>query len=1015
MSSHPWTKEQAEAVAASDDILLTANAGTGKTTTVVGKILWALGLPVAPGPDGPLTPPAEVLDIGQVVAITFTEKAAHDLERKLRAALEATEEGSTLRWRLDEAYIGTIHGFCASLLREHALRLGIDPTFRVLDQRESRANQEDIVRGIVLGALQDEDRGAELLARRFKLYGFVFSDGIIDMVRSMMRDLRWHDEKYDRWTTDHHLDRDKLQEICEEWTDGSDDEALELTSGLYSLAQVALERWESFQLDENARDFDALILDTRDLLCGTAGLSALPEIRRRCRLLIIDELQDTDFAQRDLAFAIAGEEADDGPQLFFVGDPKQSIYRFRGADVSVWNAVEKALRGRGRELPLTVSFRSTPAVVDLVNDVCGRFMNTVASDLEAEAMPSAIPYSELQAARKDEGVGGSDYIHISSTNAAGKRPEEGHKVGAYIKQLIEDQAQVQDPDTGELRACRYADVALLYRASTDIQLVAQALREAGIPFRMSGTPHLERRLEVLDLVNLLRVLLDSGDDLSAFGFLRSPFVTLRDDVIASMRLFTSKRPLLRQAAKFVDEGDWPASDVAAVAELEREALTRALEALDEARALVGRRSLDEIVDVVIERTGYREHLVLSDGYEEALSNMQGFLRMLEGYKALDLGQFLDMWDRWAGEDSGIPQAAMHSPDDDVVTLSTVHSAKGLEWPVVALIKGDANPWRAPTNELRTDPTLGPIIVPRQADRGGRAARIVDREELEERAEAARLLYVALTRARDRVVVTGYEKFHAESSWGWVQPAVGAGIITPVQPPALVSEVPPLPSLAWLDRVVDGPAPAMVAPLPSPAGHWLTSATELMLRDKDPEAWERKYVHGALASWEFTPQLGKEPVPANVRGTVIHGVLERIAEEADLARLLDETIGSLDDPDVENVLGAGSSYREALEKEIAAFVGTPEWAEFTEGDHYRELSFIHLVGEREWRAGALDLYRPGEPTALVVDFKTHPVKTAAEAEVVRKGYGVQVAVYRAVGELVGSTEVRLEFTKLAGEG
>ena len=1012
MSSKRWTAQQAEAVTARDDVLLTANAGTGKTTTVVGKILWALGLPVDDGPEGPLAAPSEVIDISQVVAITFTEKAAHDLERKLRNALEATEQGRQLRWRLDEAYVGTIHGFCSSLLREHALRLGIDSTFRVLDQREARAHQEDIVREVVLSALRNEDPGAELVARRHRLYGTRFSDGLIDMVRSMMRELRWHREKYAEWISGDVLDADKLRTLAADWTDGTDDEALALAAGLHGLAQAALEEWHHFQLDENARDFDALILDARELLCGESGQYALPEIRRRCRLLIIDELQDTDFAQRDLAFAIGGGEG--GPQLFFVGDPKQSIYRFRGADVSVWNAVEKALQGRGRQLPLTESFRSTPAVVDLVNDVGARSMDTMASALEAEGLASAIPYSELISKRENEGVGHADYIHISSTNAAGKRPEEGRAVGAYIEQLVAN-GDVRDPEDGQVRRCKYSDIAILYRGARHVELVAQALREAGVPFRMAGTPHLERRLEVLDLINLLRVLHDPGDDLSAFGFLRSPFVSLRDDVIVSTRLYGSRGPLLKQARRFLNEGAWPAHEVPTVEEIERVALASALDIIDEARALVGRRGLDEIVDQVVERTGYREHLVLRGGYEEALTNMQGLLRMLEGYRDLELGQFLEMWDRWAGEDPGIPQAAMHSPEDDVVTLSTIHAAKGLEWPVVVLIKGDADIWKEPTNKLKTDPFLGPLVVPKKDDRGARALQIVEREKLEERAEASRLLYVALTRARDRIVVTGYEKYGAGTFWTWTKPAVEDGMLNRVEPEVRPHDVPIGINLEWLGRVEEGASEPMVTSRPTPPGRWLSSATELMLLGKDPEAWERKYLHGAMASWEFTPKLGDAPVPSHVRGTVIHGVLERIQEESELAQLLDETIGSLDDPDVENALGSGSAYREALEKEIAAFVETPGWAAVTEGEHYRELSFVHLAEERSWRAGALDLYRPDEPTSLVVDFKTHPVKTEEEAEKVRDGYGVQVGVYRRAGELLGPTSVRLEFTTLSRSG
>ena len=1010
MSERSWTAEQAAAVTATDDLLLTANAGTGKTSTVVGKVLWALGLEVAPGPEGRLPETREPLDISQIVAITFTEKAAHDLEGKLRGALKNSAGGAPLRWRLDEAYIGTIHGFCAMLLREHALRLGIDPTFRVLDEREARAHQEDLIRDVVLEALVGEDHGAELLALRYRLYKNSYADGMIDLVRSMMRDLRWHAARYERWTTDGTLARDKLEALCPDWTEGSDDDAFELTKALHRLARSSLERWRAFELKENVRDFDALILDTRDLLCGESGLAALPEIRRRCHLLIIDELQDTDFAQRDLAFAIGGEG--EGPQLFFVGDPKQSIYRFRGADVSVWNAVEEALRGRGRQLPLSVSFRSTPAVVDLVNDVAERSMNAAAGALAAEGLPSAVSYQALIASRADASVEAAQYIRIAGSNVPARRPEEGRKVGSYIRDLVEN-TTVLDLASGEERSCAYGDVAILYRASTDIELVVQALRATGVPFRMAGTPHLERRIEVLDLVNLLRLLHDLGDDRCAFGFLRSPFVSLRDDVIARMRLFIPKRTLLQQARLFLEGDGWPLAASGQIPELEREALARALGILAEARALVGRRPLDEIVDGVLERTGYREQVVLRDSYEEALTNIQGFLRMLEGYRELELGQFLEMWDRWGGEDVGIPQAAMHSNEDDVVTLSTIHAAKGLEWPVVILIKGDASNWREPTNRLVTDPALGPLIVPRMDERGGRAERIMRRERLEETGEATRLLYVALTRARDRIVVTGYENPKEDSFWAWVAPANGRGVLAAVVPPERISVRVAGPTLAWLDRVTEVSAPPLVAPVPHPRQRWLTSATELMLKAKDPESWERRYQHGALASWEFTPETGEDAIPSHVRGTMIHGVLERIQSETELAQVLNETIGGLDDADIEYALGPGSSYREALEAEIAKVIGSPEWAEYTEGEHYRELSFLHLAGERDWRVGAFDLYRSGDPESLVVDFKTHPVKTREEAAKVAQDYSVQVRVYREAAGLRGAARVQLQFTCLAG--
>ena len=638
------------------------------------------------------------------------------------------------------------------------------------------------------------------------------------------------------------------------------------------------------------------------------------EIRRRCRLLIVDEFQDTDFAQRDLAFAIAGESS--GPQLFLVGDPKQSIYRFRGADISVWNAVEEAMGERGRLLSLTQSFRSTPAVIGLVNGVASNAMAAAAEEIRTAGLPSAVDYADLVPHRDDGGVGATEVLHISSGRGKDKRLEEGDRCGAFIHDLV-TREQVMDPETGELRSCRFGDVALLYRASTDVELVAHGLREGGVPFRMAGAPHLEKRMEVLDQVNLIRLLLNPADDLRAFAFLRSPFACLRDDVLARMRVLGNPRPLLQQARNFLQGDRWSPADWGELENLEREGLTRALEALDKGRALLTRRPLDEVVSRVLDETGYREHRVLLPGHEEALSNIHGFLRMLETYRGLSPGQFLEMWDRWAGEDVGIPQAALHSTEDDVVTLSTIHAAKGLEWPVVVLIKGESRAWREPSNNLVTDRVLGPVVVPKKDDRGDRAAWIVERERLEEIAEETRLFYVAMTRARDRLLVLDYPKSGNPSYCKWLSPAARPDSLTVVQPQGTGTVEHAVPALDWLG-LVEGQDrhPSDVLPLDRPQERWVTSATEMMTRAKDPEAWERKYRHGVLASWEFTrSEPGDAGVPSHVRGTVIHGVLERIREEEELAEILDETIGSLDDPDLESTLGPGTEYREALEKEI----------------------------------------------------------------------------------------------------
>ena len=219
-----WTDEQAAAVTAGGDVLLAASAGTGKTTTVVGKILWMLGLEAGRQGQPPmaLPPCPSPCRLDQIAAITFTEKAAYDLKRKLRNEIEASERGAELRWEIDNASVGTIHGFCAELLREHALRLEIDPTFRVLDERETRVHQDELLRDLLKRALADAEPEARALVRRFKgMYDRTHRSGAIGNIREVMRDIRWHSRRYAPWITsepgaDQRIDPVVLSAIAEQ-------------------------------------------------------------------------------------------------------------------------------------------------------------------------------------------------------------------------------------------------------------------------------------------------------------------------------------------------------------------------------------------------------------------------------------------------------------------------------------------------------------------------------------------------------------------------------------------------------------------------------------------------------------------------------------------------------------------------------------------------------------------------------------------------------------------------------
>lgn len=634
MSDVRWTAEQVAAITSLGPTLLEANAGTGKTTTVVGAILWRLGFDLGTDEDGkPLEPcPADRrLTLDRIAAITFTEKAAYDLKRKLRDEIQARAP-ELLLWEIDRAAIGTIHSFCADLLREHALRFGIDPTFAVSDERESLLEQEDLAKAIVMEALERGDSGVQALVERYRLMDQEHTEGAVGYLLDALRDLRWHGAEWSGWAPGDRLDRTLLGRLAAGW-DPKDDTPLDLCDTLLRLGRELETRWATRLADENTLDFDALILTLRDSLTKPEMLPALEAVRRRFGFFVIDEFQDTDGAQRDIAFEIAGlgKIPGDGPQLFVVGDPKQSIYGFRGADISVWNEVAGVISGRGKALALQRNFRSAPAVVEYVNRACAPVFDETGREVERAGLGSRVGYAKLEPGRDPTPLAAVEWLS-SAGNADDRRTLEAEMVAARIREIVVDAAkgdlegiEIVDSETGEPRHCRYRDVAILFRSRTPVPFLTEALDGYGVPYYLTGDAGLKDRLEVLDVLTLLRVLENPLDDLRVFALLRSPFVGLRDEAIARIRLGSPHRPLRYAARDFLGGDEWSPAAHPILGEVEREALANGLAVVDELSQLHSRVPIHRLVEEALERTGYRLHLLLLPQAESRLANLQRFV------------------------------------------------------------------------------------------------------------------------------------------------------------------------------------------------------------------------------------------------------------------------------------------------------------------------------------------------------------------------------------------------------
>jgi ATP-dependent exoDNAse (exonuclease V) beta subunit len=852
------------------NVCVAAGAGSGKTFVLVERFVEL----VRSGAD-----PREVL------TITFTERAAREMRERIAKEL-ASLPGAPAG--LEGAWISTIHGFCARLLRTYAVEADVDPAFTILRdlplarvrraafaeaQAAFRAESPEAYGAIVDRVRwgRDEDGFAGIDLRVFSLHETLRSAGVrprraapgpfaLDVDRALVTEARarvaaalaaYHaaagavprltapaHEKVERVTAlvdelDPVLDgpftpaahraiqavvkavrgnglmkeeRDDLeaalQGLAGAWVEGP---ARAVGAALDDLVARFDAAYRARKAELAALDFGDLEERARELLEGRPDVCE--DVRQRFAAILVDEFQDTSRLQQRLVALVRRPDA-----FFAVGDVKQAIYGFRHAEVKGLLEVERDVKATGGlVVPLDTSFRTRPSVLAYVDAVFEPIFGDPASE---------VPHQPLRPARNvaftEKSAPSVEVLLAHGEALEHGRAAEARGIAARLASIVEGKLL---EGTNPLKKAtfgqplRYRDCAILFRAMTELPVYERALRERGVPYRVDRGGGFFEAPEVVDALALLRCVASSRDDLALATVLRSPVVGLPDDALLALATLGERDAAGAQASRsegwlaraLRSLGDAPAGSLP---EDERGRALRFAAVLESLRAARGRVRTRDLLARALEETGLGEASLLRSGNVRGFANLTKLLEIvgeLESDPSLGLEAVIFALDDLRASGAREGEVSLSGGDEDAVLLLTVHGAKGLEWPlvVVADLGRADNPWSDPvmwSEETGSVPVLGDPGNPNGRLEPRAYGRLVHARRSREREESKRLLYVAMTRACDHLILAGARGGSREAG-PWLAWALG-----PLNVAAAPLATEPDEAMGAVARKIPGPDP-----------------------------------------------------------------------------------------------------------------------------------------------------------------------------------------------------------------
>lgn len=1068
------------------NVVVVAGAGTGKTTLLVNRLVYLLIKEPDPVP------------ITQVVALTFTNKAATEMKARLRErlAILAHPQADSMRLSdggavsrddlreryglsanaiaaraqaglndLEKAQIGTLHSFAAHVLRLHPLESAVDPDFREddgvrfeeqftaawecwLDQELSRTGQHhrlwrsvlssttlEAVRTLTrslcselvnLDTLQRQLESAavppavshwmgkisaqaqqllkaydrpkrrkveQMLAATVSLTHLMTEKGLTGRQDLTMAEREW-------------LDKD-LGSAVAGWEKGDFREAailIETAQQLLSvdheflndLLKLIIPQVRSIR-ETFARQgwisFDGLLARARALLFEHP--SVRERIKREYRAVLVDEFQDTDPVQYEIILAVSERRGTQAAhwremvlepgKLFIVGDPKQSIYAFRRADIEAFDlVVEKVTADGGMVQTLTTNFRSDAAVLEPVNEVFDRLFErrplVQPANVRLEVRPQRRPASIEPGVRLCVTAPGSE---DETFDAAGATRAESEVLARWLVDEVLSRATMKP-----------GYVALLFRKLTQADAYLDALRRHNIPYVIEGEKHFYRRQEVIDFVNLLRVLDHPHDEIALTGLLRSPLGGLTDRDIYE----------LKQAGHF---NYLPAGCLATWSHARAAAVGRLYAHLAWLHRAIAVLPLVEAIELMFDRLPILDVAAASLHGEQAVANLMKIKQTaaaLADRPHMTMSGFVELMITRLEEQPEESESPLAEESLEAVHVLTIHKAKGLEFPIVVLPglhQGSGRERNAP--QVSYDWSSGTYGLSLDRYRSLGSLLVHNKLRLREEAERRRVLYVGMTRAKELLLLSGgiTTRSGGETVFQLLQ-NIGVGEIGAVSTAALKIGASSIHHRVAAAQERKWPRRRLVR----------TAGTALIDPHEIAELWEAR-----TARWtavretphHLTPTtLGKHAVPVmpetisarpdaaigRLAGVVSHRLLERWDFSQDPSKLREQVA-----PAVRAAIGPDDqSYAEAVAESVHNLLVT-----FSRSDAYarlrsseiigREVPFVMAWGDRQVMEGVIDLIYRLDGELWVVDYKTDTI--SADQAVARADlYRTQSEVYKA---------------------